>query len=412
MDEPCHDEEPACGGPLIGGHPDVRQDCEGLAAGCLRCVACGADVPASAERMAQSREADARHLDEEGYLCATCGEEGHGSHSAKCGGKKGGGAVMRALHLFAGAGGSVLASRLLGWASVGSVEWDPYCRRVLRARGERVVGCDVRGFKATGLVGRVDVVVGGSPCQDMSVAGPGAGVYGKRSILWRAQLRIAQECEAPFIWWENVQGAATRNGGRDLAVILRQMAGAGYDAVWTINRASDVGARHLRARVWVLAYSPEYGRRQGWAWTGERPGASGLTAGGGELVANSASRGWARGSAKREPVHVATEVHGWRVAEPRVGRTPHGLANGMDWPAARGDWPHGKGPTQAAWESPRTCGPGEPGRVKRVTALGNGWVPAQAVAAWHVLWATMQDALHNGRRCLGFECHPAAIEEA
>lgn len=292
---------------------------------------------------------------------------------------------MRALHLFAGAGGSVLASRLLGWTSVGCVEWDPYCRRVLRARGERVVGSDIRQFKATGLVGRVDIVVGGSPCQDLSVAGRGAGIGGERSGLWWQQLRIAQESGAPFVWWENVRGALSSNGGRDFGVILNSLAQAGYDAVWTVNRASDVGAPHRRERVWVLAYRPEHGRSQGWAGTGERAGTGGLAAGGGKPVAHAASGGRTRGDAEREPVHVAAEVHGRRDAQPGVGRAPDGLANGMDWPAARGDWPHQKGPTQATWEAPRTCGPGNPGRVQRVTALGNGWVPAQAVAAWHEL---------------------------
>lgn len=288
---------------------------------------------------------------------------------------------MKALHLFAGAGGSVLASRLLGWTSVGCVEWDPYCRRVLRARGERVVGSDIRQFKATGLVGRVDIVVGGSPCQDLSVAGRGAGIGGERSGLWWQQLRIAQESGAPFVWWENVRGALSSNGGRDFGVILNSLAQAGYDAVWTVNRASDVGAPHRRERVWVLAYRPEHGRSQGWTGTGERAGTGGLAARGGEPVAHSASGGRARGDAD-----------GRRDAQPRVERATDGLANGMDWPAARGDWPHQKGPTQAAWEAPRTCGPDNPGRVQRVTALGNGWVPAQAVAAWRVLWATMQEA--------------------
>ena len=87
MDEPRHDEDPACGGPLIGGHPYVRQDCEGLATDHLRCVACGDDVEVTPDRLAQSREADARHLDVEGYLCATCGAEGHGSQSPRCPGK-------------------------------------------------------------------------------------------------------------------------------------------------------------------------------------------------------------------------------------------------------------------------------------------------------------------------------------
>lgn len=305
---------------------------------------------------------------------------------------------MKALHLFAGAGGSVLASRLLGWTSVGCVEWDPYCRRVLRARGERVVGSDIRQFKATGLVGRVDIVVGGSPCQDLSVAGPGEGIDGPRSGLWRAQLRIAEECKAPFIWWENVRGALSRHDGRDFAVLLRQMAKAGYDAVWTVNRASDVGAPHRRERVWVLAYRPEHGRSQGWAGTGERARPGGLAAGCGEPLANSDDTvlegrqlGGRRGGERAAGARGAGAVHS-SDAQPRVGRATDGLANGMDWPAARGDWPHAKGPTQAAWEAPRTCGPDNPGRVQRVTALGNGWVPAQAVAAWHVLWATMQEA--------------------
>ena len=188
---------------------------------------------------------------------------------------------MKALHLFAGAGGSVLASRLLGWTSVGCVEWDPYCRRVLRARGERVVGSDIRQFKATGLVGRVDIVVGGSPCQDLSVAGRGAGIGGERSGLWWQQLRIAQESAAPFVWWENVRGALSSNGGRDFGVILNSLAQCGYDAVWTVNRASDVGAPHRRERVWVLAYRPEHGRSQGWTGTGERAGTGALAASGG-----------------------------------------------------------------------------------------------------------------------------------
>ena len=279
---------------------------------------------------------------------------------------------MRALHLFAGAGGSVLASRLLGWTSVGCVEWDPYCRRVLRARGERVVGSDIRQFKATGLVGRVDIVVGGSPCQDLSVAGPGEGIDGPRSGLWRAQLRIAEECEAPFIWRENVKGAVTHNGGRDFAVILRQMAKAGYDAVWTVNSASSVGAPHRRERVWVLAHPPGGGlesrlsEREHLQIVAKGPGADGSS-----------------GDRKSH--------------QPGLGGTRYGLANGLDWPAARGDWPHQKGPTQAAWEAPRTCGPGNPGRVQRVTALGNGWVPAQAVAAWHELHRVFTEAVEGVR---------------
>ena len=52
-------------------------------------------------------------------------------------------------------------------------------------------------------------------------------------------------------------------------------------------------------------------------------------------------------------------------------------------------WPHARGATQAAWESPRTEAAGHPQRNARLMALGNGWVPHQAVAAWHTLWSMM-----------------------
>lgn len=87
---------------------------------------------------------------------------------------------MKALHLFAGAGGSVLAGRLLGWESVGAVELDPYCCAVLEARGERVLARDITAFDARPLRGQVDVVVGGWPrrggyCATDEAAPPACG---------------------------------------------------------------------------------------------------------------------------------------------------------------------------------------------------------------------------------------------
>lgn len=154
---------------------------------------------------------------------------------------------MRALHLFAGAGGSVLAGRLLGWESVGAVEIDPFCCAVLESQGEVVLGRDVCSFDATGL--GVDVVVGGFPCQDVSVAGKRAGSGdGTRSGLWRHMLRIWDECQAPWLFAENVRGLLSSDGGRDYAAILEALASRGADACWTVLRASDVGAPHRRER--------------------------------------------------------------------------------------------------------------------------------------------------------------------
>jgi DNA (cytosine-5)-methyltransferase 1 len=307
---------------------------------------------------------------------------------------------MRALHLFAGGGGSVLAGHLLGWTSVGAVEIEPAFRRMLRARGERLVGCDVAKFDGRKHAGTVDVVVGGSPCQDLSVAGKRAGLDGKRSGLWYEQLRIFNECEAPYLWWENVAGALTSNGGRDFAAILASLDESGCDAVWTSNTASSVGAPHKRERIWLLAWrrgvahadvdrelQPQGSQRDvgGRAEHVSEPRhvAHALRErgrGGDAAWGHAEDVGERPGGAGDGPGAVAAER-----AFTDVGGAPHGLANGMDWPAARGAWPHGRGPAQAAWESPRTCPPGHPQRKQRLMALGNGWVPHQAVAAWRAL---------------------------
>ena len=108
---------------------------------------------------------------------------------------------MNELALFAGVGGGLLASRLLGWTTVGAVEKDPYCRRVLLSRMRDgfldpfPVWDDVTTFDGKPWKGTVDVVSGGFPCQDISVANQrGLGVRaGKRSGLWREFARIIGE---------------------------------------------------------------------------------------------------------------------------------------------------------------------------------------------------------------------------
>lgn len=303
---------------------------------------------------------------------------------------------MRALHLFAGAGGSLLAGRIMGWDSVGAVEWDPFCRRVLRARGERVTGADVRHFNGERYAGAVDVVVGGSPCQDLSIAGKRAGLAGARSGLWGEQLRIAVECRAPFIFWENVQGALSSNAGRDFGVILSDLAAHGYNARWCVVRASDVGAPHARARVFLLANADGASGFRAGQPVADRAQHAAAGRRGDALADAYGAHGQGKGMAGRVQNRHAARGDGGRSAHAGVGAPGHqsglggesdGLAVGMDWPAARGDWPHGKGSTQARWEAPRIVASGEKGRIQRLKALGNGWVPHQAVYAFNILWA-------------------------
>lgn len=162
---------------------------------------------------------------------------------------------MRELALFAGAGGGILAGVLLGWRTVCAVELDPYARSVLVARQNDgsirpfPVWDDVRTFDGAPWRGRVDVISGGFPCQDISAAGAGRGIDGSRSGLWSEMARIVREVRPRFVFVENSPTLVVRG----LGVVLGDLAALGYDAAWDVFGAVNVGAPHLRKRSWVVA---------------------------------------------------------------------------------------------------------------------------------------------------------------
>jgi len=98
--------------------------------------------------------------------------------------------------------------------------------------------------------GREFIIAGGFPCQDISVAGKGAGLDGTRSGLWFEYARLIGEIRPRYAIMENV-GALTHRG---LDRVLGSLAEIGYDAEWQDIRASDVGAPHRRERIWIVAY--------------------------------------------------------------------------------------------------------------------------------------------------------------
>lgn len=106
----------------------------------------------------------------------------------------------------------------------------------------------------------VDVLMGGTPCQDLSLAGRRAGMAPEtRSGLWSHMYRAAKELSPNVVIWENVAGARTSRGGGGLPALGRvvaDLAGLGYGVVWDSVRAADVGAPHRRERVFVLAFRP------------------------------------------------------------------------------------------------------------------------------------------------------------
>jgi DNA (cytosine-5)-methyltransferase 1 len=164
---------------------------------------------------------------------------------------------FKTMHLFAGAGGGLLADLILGHKPVIAVEWDKYACSVLRARANdgwfpdlSVWEGDVRMYDPSKYAGKVDCIHAGFPCQDISVAGKQAGVGQEtRSGLYREIFRIADVVRPKELYLENVS-AIISNG---MGVVLADLSALGYSARWICLRASDVGANHGRDRWWLLA---------------------------------------------------------------------------------------------------------------------------------------------------------------
>jgi len=167
---------------------------------------------------------------------------------------------MNELHLFAGAGGGILASILLGHRVIGAVEWDEYCCKVLRQR--QLDGClgkfpiwhmDIRDFNervAPTYKGLVDIIAAGFPCQPFSNAGNRLGEYDPRN-QWPETIRSIRIIRPTFGWLENVPGLLSNEY---FGVILRELSESGYDARWKVISAAEVGAPHFRDRLWIMAY--------------------------------------------------------------------------------------------------------------------------------------------------------------
>ena len=275
---------------------------------------------------------------------------------------------LRTMHLFAGAGGGILADLLLRHQPVCAVEIDEYCQQVLSARQADgtfpwfPIFADVTKFDGRPWRGVVDVVCGGFPCQDISAAGGGSGIDGERSGLWREMARIVGEIRPRFVFVENSPLLV----GRGLAVVLGDFADMGYDAQWFRLSASNCGAPHQRDRCWLVAND----RSRRFSGQGEREVEQQRRA---EAIGASAAPGiLAHADSVRELQPQGRE---------RDQRRQAGLLGGAGvfpaWPADPADAPEsGLG---------RVVN-GMANRSHRLKAIGNGQVPRVVAAAFTLLY--------------------------
>lgn len=187
--------------------------------------------------------------------------------------------------LFAGIGGFDLGFERAGMQCKWQVEIDDYCNRVLEKHWPNVRRWpDVRTWPQPDTE-RVDVICGGFPCQDISVAGNAEGLEGQRSGLWFDFARIIRELGPRFVVVENV--AALRIRGLDR--VLGTLANLGYDAEWSTVSACSLGAPHTRERLFIIAYRREIR----WNWPGrDTNGRNGVRRRFGDWKASPSSSQW------------------------------------------------------------------------------------------------------------------------
>lgn len=193
---------------------------------------------------------------------------------------------MRVLDLFSGIGGFSLGLERAGMKTVAFCEIEEFPRKVLRKHWpdvpiytdvtklcRRIYDCEPENEDGEVIcprcntefgecdcigtdqfldeVGGIDVICGGFPCQDISVAGHQLGIEeGQRSGLWFEFARIVGELQPRYVIVENVSNLL----GRGLGRVLGDLAALGYDAEWCSLQAAAVGLPHFRDRVWILAY--------------------------------------------------------------------------------------------------------------------------------------------------------------
>lgn len=163
---------------------------------------------------------------------------------------------MRVLSLFSGIGAHDLGLEWAGFEIVGQVEIDEFCQKILKKHFPKAKRwtdiCAVTANDIRRRCGRIDLITGGFPCQDISTAGKQKGlVEGERSGLWREMWRLIRDLRPDWLLLENVPSLRTKGSDN----IIAALEGLGYTCWPLVVGAVHAGAPHERRRVWIVAYA-------------------------------------------------------------------------------------------------------------------------------------------------------------
>ena len=272
--------------------------------------------------------------------------------------------------LFSGIGGLELGLEVAGVGkTIWQVEQDGYCQSILAKHWPTAERFDDIKTVGTHNLRHADLICGGFPCQDISLAGSGAGLAGERSGLWGEMHRVIREIRPRYAVVENVPALA----GRGLGTVLGNLASIGYDAQWDCISAASIGACHHRDRIFIIAWRNAadtdslHIREQ----SGRSSGPSGA-------------------SQVQPPNHGETRD----ASKPLCKGPPLREGLGRPWAYSSIAGSHGGAP------EPGVCPvlhDGFPGRVAQLKALGNAVVPAVAYQVGRALLRIDEELTTTGR---------------
>jgi DNA (cytosine-5)-methyltransferase 1 len=224
---------------------------------------------------------------------------------------------------------------------------------------------DIKTLRGSDFNGAIDIIYGGFPCQDISIAGHGKGLDGERSGLFFEIMRLAKEIEPKFIFLENVPAITSRGGLQ----VVREIASMGYDCRWCTISASSVGALHKRNRWFLLAYSK--GKQNSWrlnrAFFESKKRGKGIHS----TIGNSGDDGNTLRKSSQQTDKIPESLPNERRAWGGSSRLHWTYESVEHW--------------QKTVSEMGKCSDGIPNHVDRLRALGNAVVPEQAKQAFKIL---------------------------